>query len=62
MIRKKWAPGFSEKVVLKKIIQRASGKERDLLGLAHAPDRRQRVGGGCPWPLQDSAGEERRAE
>ena len=39
-----------------------SREERDLLGLAHAPDRRQRIGRRCIGPSQDPAGDQRRAE
>src|SRR5262249_18758170 len=40
----------------------ALGKERDLLGLAHAPDRRQGIVGRWLGGLQNSVGDNRRAE
>ena len=39
-----------------------SGKQRDLLGLAHAPDRRQRIGRRSRGLSQDSIGDQRRAK
>ena len=42
--------------------QRRSGEERDLLGLAHAADRRQRIVGRSNRLPHDAARDERRAE
>src|SRR5580700_10443673 len=42
--------------------QAFSREERDLLGLAHAPDRRQRIGGRGGLLAQDAAGDQARAK